>query len=480
MPVGRAGRSRRIPRTGRTRPSRILAGGACLGTVVTVSAAASAPAVTALPGISAVRAARGIHKIRHVIVILQENRSFDSYFGTYPGADGIPKGVCLPDPRHRHCARPHADHLDENQDDPHGAQGSRRDVNGGKMNGFVIQAEKQCPRAGPCRTDVMGHHTAGDIPNYWAYARNYVLDDHMFEPVHSWSGPAHLYEVSAWSAKCRNPHNPMTCTSATYPLKRGSRHPTPFGWTDLTWLLHRKHVSWGYYLDRGFRSAANPHGVPSFWNELPGFTDVHQDRQLGNIRPLTAFLARARAGTLPAVSWIQPDGRDSEHATALVSTGQAFVTRVINAVMRSSDWDSSAIFLAWDDWGGFYDHVVPPRVDSLGYGIRVPALVISPYARHGRVDHQKLSFDAYLKFIEDDFLGGARLNPATDGRPDSRPDVGENAPMLGDLIRDFDFSQRPRRPLLLQPCPRTTLVPPPQPGCVDPRLSLHENKWGDT
>jgi phospholipase C len=99
------------------------------------------------------------------------------------------------------------------------------------------------------------------------------------------------------------------------------------------------------------------------------------------------------------------------------------VTRIINSVMRSPDWNSSAIFLAWDDWSGMYDNVVPPAADSLGYGLRVPALVISPYARRGLIDSQTLSFDAYLKFIEDGFLGGARLNPATDGRPDPRPDV---------------------------------------------------------
>jgi len=459
---------------------RALVAAVSLPTIVVIAAAASVPAQPASPRTSSLHRAVGIHKIKHIVVIMQENRSFDSYFGTYPGADGIPKGVCLPDPRHRRCAKPYRDHQDQNQDDPHGVAAYKGDVNGGRMNGFVGEAEEQCQPGTPCRPDVMGYHTGSDIANYWAYARNYVLDDHLFEPVHSWSGPAHLYEVSAWAAICRNPRNPMSCKSAAYPLKRGRRHPTPFGWTDLTWLLHRQHVSWGYYLDHGARSAAHPRGVWSFWNELPGFTDVHQDRQLRNIRPLTAFLARARAGTLPAVSWIQPDGRDSEHATALVSTGQAFVTRVVNAVMRSSDWRSSAIFLAWDDWGGFYDHVVPPKVDTPGYGLRVPALVISPYARHGLIDHQTLSFDAYLKFIEDDFLGGARLNPATDGRPDSRPDVRENAAVLGNLIRDFNFSQPPRRPLILNPCPPTTLVPAPLPGCVDPRASLHDSTWGDT
>jgi phospholipase C len=121
--------------------------------------------------------------------------------------------------------------------------------------------------------------------------------------------------------------------------------------------------------------------------------------------------------------------------------------------MRSRDWSSTAIFLAWDDWGGFYDHVDPPHVDENGYGLRVPGIVISAYAKRGYVDHQTLSFDAYAKFIEDDFLGGQRLDPRTDGRPDRRPDVRENLSILGNLVNDFDFSQRPRRPLILRPRP---------------------------
>jgi len=126
--------------------------------------------------------------------------------------------------------------------------------------------------------------------------------------------------------------------------------------------------------------------------------------------------------------------------------------------MRGPDWRSTAIFLTWDDWGGFYDHVVPPRVDENGYGLRVPGIVISPYAKHGYVDHQTLSFDAYAKFIEDDFLGGQRLDPSTDGRPDPRPDVRENVAVLGDLRADFDFSQRPRPPHPLPVHPQTTLT----------------------
>jgi phosphoesterase family protein len=131
--------------------------------------------------------------------------------------------------------------------------------------------------------------------------------------------------------------------------------------------------------------------------------------------------------------------------------------------MQGPDWSSTAIFLAWDDWGGFYDHVKPPVVDENGYGLRVPGLVISPYAKRGYIDHQTLSFDAYVKFIEDDFLNGQRIDPATDGRPDPRPDVRENEKILGNLIDDFDFRRSPWPPVVLPVYPKTTLTGTPTP-----------------
>jgi phospholipase C len=191
------------------------------------------------------------------------------------------------------------------------------------------------------------------------------------------------------------------------------------------------------------------------WNPLPLFGDVQQDHQLHNIQSLRSYFQAAKTGTLPAVSWVTPSGPDSEHPPNSVHRGQAYVTAVINTAMKSPDWKSTAIFLAWDDWGGFYDHVAPPAVDQNGYGLRVPAITISPYARKSFTDHQTLSSDAYLKFIEDDFLGGARLNPKTDGRPDPRPDVREIAPILGNLVQDFNFNQAPRPPVLLPTNPRT-------------------------
>ena len=428
----------------------------------------------------------GIHKIKHVIIIMQENRSFDSYFGTYPGADGLPMRdavptVCVPNPAGG-CTRPYHDRADRNGGGPHAEGNAIADVDGGRMNGFIRQrdaARASCriandPACAGTRTpDVMGYHTAAEIPNYWTYARDFVLDDHMFEPVKSWSLADHLYLVSAWSAKCRN-RSPMSCVNnivGPYGVRTfqravdhelaGGKTSIDLAWTDITWLLYAHHISWRYYVQAGIQPdcgndsaetcAAVKQNVqtPGIWNPLPLFGDVQQDHQLHNIQTLRSYRRAARKGTLPAVSWIVPSGANSDHPPASVHRSQAYVTAVINAAMKSPDWKSTAIFLSWDDWGGFYDHVVPPAVDQNGYGLRVPALVISPYARTGFIDHQTLSSDAYLKFIEDDFLAGARLNPATDGRPDPRPDVREDVPLLGNLIQDFNFSQPPRPPVLL-------------------------------
>ncbi len=433
----------------------------------------------------------GIYKIKHVVIIMQENRSFDQYFGTFPGADGIPPGVCVPDPKNGGCVRPFHDSADKNYGGPHGESSATADIDGGRMDGFVGQVEQaqKCtgnsPNCNQCTSssqskciDVMGYHDAREIPNYWTYAHDFVLQDHMFEPNASWSLPEHLFQVSEWSAHCTNPFDPFSCTNALEnPNTPGlALSQTPlYAWTDMTYLLHRFGVSWGYYVFKGTEPDCEDDSAmtcapvqqgpktPGIWNPLPHFTDVHQDGQLGNIQTLSNFFTAAKAGTLPAVSWIDPNGKVSEHPTALVSAGQAYVTGLVNAIMRSPDWNSTAIFLSWDDWGGFYDNVVPPQVDENGYGLRVPGIVISPYARMGYIDHQILSHDAYNKFIEDDFLGGQRLDPKTDGRPDPRPDVREANPLLGDLTSDFDFSQRPRAPFLLptHPAPGPASTPPP-------------------
>jgi phospholipase C len=450
----------------------------------------------------------GIHKIQHVVVIMQENRSFDSYFGTFPGADGIPMqngvpAVCVPDPALGRCVQPFHDSADANHGGPHAAHNDSLDTDGGRMDGFIVQAEGKmgttcnapgappCPPTGP--TDVMGYHDEREIPNYWAYARNFVLQDEMFEPNASWSLPAHLFMVSEWSAACSRADDPMSCVNQlqTPPRLGGSRGVPPnYAWTDLTYLLHQSRVSWKYYVAEGTEPdcddddmicAPKPQsvGTPEIWNPLPFFTTVRQDGELGNVQTIDHFYADVGAGTLPAVSWIVPNGRVSEHPPALVSAGQAYVTGLINTIMQSPLWNSTAIFLAWDDWGGFYDHVAPPAVDVNGYGLRVPGLVISPYAKQGYIDHQTLSFDAYVKFIEDDFLASQRIDPRTDGRPDPRPTVRETVPTLGDLTQDFDFTQAPRPPLLL-PGSTTSLArqnPPSIAAPASPALRPRAVAW---
>ena len=427
---------------------------------------------------------KGFDNIEHLVFIVQENRSFDHYFGTFPGAEGIPMragkpSVCVPDPVVGACARPYHDRTLVNVGGPHGRPGSLIDVNGGRMNGFVravLEAHQPCAfeRASPaCRDDVgprqqpdaMGYHTAREIPNYWTYAETFVLQDHMFGPTDSWTLPAHLFLVSGWSARCTDPFDPMSCRSdvtltGVTEGQRGGRPPPIYAWTDITWLLTRRGVSWAYYVgDETCLSALRcprhrgSFGTPPPQNPLPAFTTVHQQRTHRHIRTHSDYYGAVERGRLPSVSWIVPNGRNGEHPTNgfPISRGHAHVTRLINAIMRSPLWYRTAIFLTWDDWGGFYDHVEPPRVDENGYGIRVPGLLISPWARGGTIDHQVLTFDAYLKLIEDLFLDGERLDPRTLDRPDSRPTVREEVPILGDLRDEFDFEQNPIPPLILDP-----------------------------
>jgi phospholipase C len=444
----------------------------------------------AAPRAAAAEEPQSIHKIQHVVMIMQENRSFDTYFGTFPGANGIPAGTCVTDPLHGGCVQPFYDPIDRSEGGPHGTEAAIADIDGGHMDGFVQQAEEKdsCTATGgcgkckkksatECAREVMGYHDARDIDNYWSYAKDFALQDDMFESEASWSLTEHLAMVSAWSAACnrKEPENPLACSSSLSPANPSKFWASPlepgrtsYPWTDLTYLMDKAGVSWRYYIHEGsepdcqddeasscskvFQNAK----TPGIWNPLDDFTDVKQDEQTGNIQPLPSFYEAAHKEAqcgLPNVSWVVPDLKVSEHPPELLSAGTAYVTTLVNTIMRSPCWGSTAILLSWDDWGGYYDHVDPPNVDSNGYGLRVPGLVISPYARAGFIDHQQLSHDAYLKFIEDDFLSGQRLDPKTDGRPDSRPSVREEAPGLGDLAADFNFEQTPRPPVLLTPNP---------------------------
>ena len=255
-----------------------------IGTVASVCAMGVATACGSVPARSPTPSARssasasasptagaGIHQIAHVIVIMQENRSFDQYFGTYPGANGFPAGngrftVCVNDPKSGQCVYPYYNPNPVNEGGPHAQVNAVADINGGRMDGFIASAEKGAsgcgssnnPACGGAGKDTMGYHDARDIPNYWTWAHDFVLQDAMFEPNASWSLPAHLFEVSEWSAQCNGSSDPKMCVNAVQNPGTPpdySKHPdsTPpvYAWTDLTYLMHKDNVSWNYFVQGG-------------------------------------------------------------------------------------------------------------------------------------------------------------------------------------------------------------------------------------
>jgi phospholipase C len=456
--------------------------------------------------------------IQHVIMIMQENRSFDHYFGTFPGANGFPASVCVPlNPAlpNQGCVAPFHDQHDINAGGLHTAASAAADIDGSgakpAFDGFVYQQTisgatsctgsakrpgSDVTRQGqPCtgnlagiaRHDVMGYHNADEISSYWAYAQHFVLQDQLYESVRSFSQAAHLYMTSEWSALCTNPALASTCTtSLAAAFTKGSKVVYP--WANLFQLMDKNNVSWKYYLGTGKEPdceddemtcapAMQNNGILSIWNPAPGFASVvaQGPAYLSAHNPaMDQFLVDVKNGTLPQVSWIIPSEDFSEHPVAGVTAGMEYVTSLVNAVMQSPYWANSAIFISWDDWGGFYDHVLPPTVDVnttapltpiQGYGLRVPGLLVSAWAKPGYIDHNVLSFDSYAAFIEDLFMDGARLNPAKLGNPDSRPTIRDalrsvtfpdgSTAAIGDLRNEFDFKQKALPSLVL-----STHVPP--------------------
>jgi phospholipase C len=470
---------------------------AVAGILLSRSSSATAPPSTTGPAVDPARL-HGIHKIQHVVVVMQENRSFDSYFGTFPGADGLPMhngkpSACQPTSTGA-CASSYHDTNFIDQGGPHGHKASVMSYDNGKMDGFIQALDTYsngcrlhptvppCPQAtnGPDgQPDIMGYHDAHEIPNYWAYAKRYTLFDHMFAPVDSWTLPSHLYLVSGWSAWCPQLNDPMSCrselvfhpasafdnqwTGATWQADQADQHPRPYVWAPITWLLYQAGVSWGYFVGAGSCVVPPCSGLQGpktadVQNPLPGFIETEATAQFANIRSNEDFLQMAAHGTLPSVSWIVPVKDAGDHPPDDISLGQQYVTNLVNAVMNGpqEQWNHTAIFVTWDDWGGFYDHVKPPQniagVPGDNYGFRVPAFMISPWSARG-IDHATMSFDAFLRLIEDRFLNRQRLDGRNQGWPDSRPSTRETAPELHPLNDAFDFTQQPIPPLVLDPMP---------------------------
>ena len=413
------------------------------------------------PDFTPVPVPAGLEKIDHFVFILQENRSFDSYFGTYPGADGLPAGICLPNPRGGPCIAPYHNTSLINRGGPHGWANAWADIAQGKMDGFLAQAYAGMSTvvAAPCSItdaicapghdprDVMGYHDYHEIPNYWDWAHLFVLQDHLFESVASYTLPSHLYVLAA--------------QSGGYVGAPGQRRPTSFDFPVITQMLTGGKVSWKYYVTSGTAPDTENDEVVgsnaqqlqhpdkfSLFNPLPAFPRVMNDPgERSRLVDTAQFYADAKNGTLPQVSWVIPSGKVSEHPPSNIQAGMIYVTGLVNAVMQSPDWPTTAIFIGWDDWGGFYDHVEPPKVDALGYGLRVPGLLISPYARQGYIDHTTYSYDSWLKTVEERF----GVAPLTDRDAHA-----------ADMLAGFDFNQPPRAPIVMGPDTPGLPYPPAQ------------------
>jgi phospholipase C len=383
-------------------------------------------------------AAGGSHQprtpIHHVVLLMQENHTFDSYFGTYPGADGIPKDVCMPvDPATgpKPCVRPF--HIGNQSiiDLDHSESSATGDVNRGRMDGFV---RAQNIRTGD-GSQAMGYYDASDVPFYWNVADRYVLFDHFFSSSLGGSFLNHVYWVAAGAGNA----------TQSVPLA-GLKLTTIFD------RLQQAGVSWKFYV-QNYDPTINYRTLPNLKNanrasqavwapllDIPRFLDNRALRS--HIVDFSQYYTDLRNGTLPAVAYIAPSGA-SEHPPGSLVTGQRFVRGLVNSLMVSSSWDNTAFLESYDDWGGWYDHVLPPRRDAHGDGLRVPAMLISAYAKRHYIDRTGLDFTSMLKFIEQNW----------NVRPLTRLDA-----TAGSMMGAFNFSQRPREPAII-PLQRTTRPP---------------------
>jgi phospholipase C len=394
------------------------------------------PVTTSPPGESQLEAFRS--KIQHIVFVIKENRSFDTYFGAFPGADGVTNGFISNG--ERMSLRRGPDRMP--RDIGHDWEDARRAMHEGQMDRFDLV------RDGNQRNDFlsMTQFVAADIPNYWRYAEHFGLADHMFSSLAGPSFPNHLYTVAAQSAGAFNNPDSLiwgcdaderTTVAVVDASGAVTRQAPCFDVPTIADSLETAGVSWRYYAP-----VRGQHGY--IWSALDAIRHIRMGPLWQRVVPVSDFDAVASSGALPAVSWLIPDFDVSEHPTvdAFAGTtlsvsacaGENWTVQHLNAIMQGPDWPTTAIILTWDDFGGFYDHVPPPSTDQFGLGPRVPLLVISPYAKEGVISHTVYEFASVLQLIE------ARHKV----KALSRRDVEANS-----LLDMFDFSQPPAPPLIL-------------------------------
>jgi phospholipase C len=416
-----------------------------LAAPLTASASATLRWVTAGTGSQASHAPRT--PIHHFVVLLQENHTFDNYFGTYRGADGIPAGTCMPvDPAggRKPCVLPYHIGHQAITDLDHSSFAARLDLSRGRMTGFVLA---QTLRSANGR-QAMGYYNGSDLPFYWNMADRYVLFDHFFSSALGGSYANHVYWVAAGTGHAINyspSHKGANVTDSVPP--NGLRITTIFD------RLQRAGLSWKFYVQnydpeityRTLRHLTNANRASqAVWVpllDIPRF--LKSPVLMSHIADLSEYYRDLRDGTLPDVAYMVPSGA-SEHPPGSIATGQRFVRGLVNALMASKEWSDSAFMMAYDDWGGWYDHVPPPSRDANGDGFRVPAMLVSPYARQHAIIHTALDFTSMLKFIEYNW----------DLRPLTRLDA-----TAGNLRSAFDFGEEPRPPEII-PVVRVVAAPP--------------------
>ena len=363
--------------------------------------------------------------IQHLIVLMQENHTFDNYFGMYPGADGLPTDVKMPvDPNDPNTKYIEPFYIGDQSisDLNHSSKTFMLQYNDGKMDGFVY-ALNQVKQDGRIS---MGYYDGRDLPYYWNLADEFVLFDRFFSSAKGGSFENHFYWVSG---------GPPPDGNASTAQDEYSKLVTIFD------RLNEKGISWKFYVQNydpsiTYRDLGNIGNRASqvVWVPLLNISRFIDDPELSkHIVDLSEYYTDLRDGTLPAVAYIAPSGA-SEHPPGSLQTGQRFVKTLIQNLMRSDYWQNSAFMLLYDDWGGWFDHVNPPQVDEYGYGFRVPGILVSPYARRGYIDNTQLDFTSILKFIEENW----------DVAPLTMRDTNAN-----NFLEAFDFNQPPRKPYFI-------------------------------
>jgi len=401
--------------------------------------AGGVPSMPYMHDLTALRAldGTGAGKISHVIYIIQENRSFDDLFQGYPGADTVSSGE---DSQNRKIPLVPV-HLAQQYDLDHSADAMFTDCNGtGKlpgtkcrMNGFDREGSVGAPKWLKYPMYVYVPHS--ESKPYFDMAHEWVLADKMFQSQLDESFVAHQYVVAAqahWSVN--TPNLTWGCgggkddTVSTITQERNAFGPSIapcFDYRTLGDELDDAKLSWRFYAGTVDAGGSNWSGYRAVKHIRYG-----PDWKKDVVSPDWRFITDVRAGRLSNFTWITPVCDDSDHINCGGGYGPSWVTALVNTVGKSPFWSSTAIFVQWDDWGGLYDHVAPPYADRDGLGFRVPLLVISPYAKHGRVSHVQYETASVLRFAEDLF-GLGRLAAA---------DARANSPAAD----CFDFTQRAR------------------------------------